>query len=149
MKLLVATDGSPASEGALAYATVIADATDGSITIVHAVDPNVYQEGGKEAISGLSDPDRRILIESIEDAEKGGADLLEDGVEFAAELGQEVETALFYGDPVTKITDYAEEEEFDSIFVGHRGRSQRTDLVLGSVATDVVQRATIPVTVGR
>ena len=80
---------------------------------------------------------------------KRGVDLLEEEVEFAAELGQEVETTLLYGDPVTEIADSAEQEDFDTVFVGHRGRSQRTDLVLGSVGTDVVRRATIPVTVVR
>jgi len=39
------SDGSEESENAL-YAADIADATDGSITVVHAVDPTAYDEGG-------------------------------------------------------------------------------------------------------
>lgn len=149
MKFLVATDGSTEAKRALAYATDICDAMGGSITVVHAVDPEVYDEGGTEPISGLSDADRRLIIENVEDAEERGIDLLEDAAAFARELGHDVETELLYGDPVLEITDYATEGGFDTIFVGHRGRSERTERMVGSVAKDVVERATGPVTVVR
>ncbi len=42
MDLLVAVDGSQEAESALAYATDIADAMDGSITAVHDVDPTEF-----------------------------------------------------------------------------------------------------------
>ena len=149
MKLLVAIDGSAEAENALAYATDIADATSGSITIVYAVDPAVYEAGGIEPISTLSDADQRLIIESIEDAEERGLNILDGAVELAERLGYGIETELLYGDPVTEITDFAEDEGFDTIYVGHRGRSERTDLMIGSVAKEVVERATVPVTVVR
>ncbi len=149
MKFLVATDGSEEADEALAFATDISDAMEGSITVVHAVDPTVYEERGSEPISGLSDADRRLVIENIEDAEDRGLDILAEAAQFAEDLGQEVETELLYGDPVSEITDYAEEKGFDAIFVGHRGRSEHTERLLGSVAKEVVERATIPVTVIR
>ncbi len=148
MKYLVAIDGSEEANAALAYATDIADAMDGSITIVHAVDPAVYDEGGSEPITSLSDADQRLIVESVADAEQRAIDRLEDAAAFAAELGHDVETELLYGDPVTEIADYAD-EAFDAIFVGHRGRSERTDMLLGSVAKALVERATVPVTVVR
>jgi len=58
------------SENALAYAADIADATDGSITVVHAVDPTAYDEGGSEPITSLSDADARLILESVADAEQ-------------------------------------------------------------------------------
>lgn len=149
MKLLVAIDGSDAADDALAYATDIADATGGTITVVYAVDPSVYETGGTEPISTLSDADQRLILESVADAEDRGLDLLEKAVELAADLGHAVETELLYGDPVTQVTDYAAEEGFDTIYLGHRGRSERADLMLGSVAKAVVERATVPVTVVR
>ncbi|MEF8787001.1 MAG: universal stress protein [Haloarculaceae archaeon] len=149
MKLLVAVDGSQEADDALAYATDIADAMEGSITAVYAVDPNIYEQESNEPIAGLADADERLLLESIEDAEDRALDILDDVMSRAEELGHDIETELLYGDPVTRITSYAEKEDFETIFVGHRGRSKRTDDMLGSVAKDIVERATVPVTVVR
>jgi len=41
---------------------------DGSITVVHAVDPTVYEERRSEPISSVSDANRKLIIESMEDA---------------------------------------------------------------------------------
>jgi nucleotide-binding universal stress UspA family protein len=147
MRLLVAADGSQEADEALAHATDIADATNGSITVVYAVDPDVYEQGGNQPIAGLSDADQRLLLESVEDAESRGIEVLDDAKNLAEELGHDIQTELLYGDPVTEITDHAREMDFDAIFVGHRGRSERTDLMLGSVAKEIVERATVPVTV--
>jgi nucleotide-binding universal stress UspA family protein len=149
MKLLVAVDGSNASDNALAYASDVADAMNGSITVLHAVDPDVYDEGGAEPISTLSDAEQRLVIESLEDAEDRGWALIDDAAEFAAEHGHDVERVLLHGTPVAEIAEYAEEHEFDAIYVGHRGLSERTERLLGSVAKGLVARATVPVTVVR
>ncbi|MFB6080278.1 MAG: universal stress protein [Haloferacaceae archaeon] len=146
---LVAVDGSPESETALAYAIDVADAMDGSITAVHAVDPSVYEAGGDEPVSGLADADRRLVLESVEEAEERGVAVLDDAAALAANLGLTVETELLYGDPVDRVAEYAEEEGFDAVFVGHRGRSARAERMLGSVATGLVERVTRPVTVVR
>ncbi|WP_267643433.1 universal stress protein [Haloarchaeobius amylolyticus] len=149
MRLLVAMDGSDAAENALTYAADICDATGGSITVVHAVNPAVYDTGGSAPISTLSDADRRLVVERIEDAEHRGEQHLSRATELAGDLGVSVETELLYGDPVHVITDYAEDADFDTIVVGHRGRSGRADSMLGSVAKQIVERATVPVTVVR
>ncbi|MBZ6497055.1 universal stress protein [Natrinema longum] len=149
MNCLVAVDGSEESESALAYAADIADATDGSITVVHAVDPTASDEGGSEPITSLSDADARLILESVADAEQRGLDLTEDAAALAEERGHDAAVELLYGNPVAEIADYAESEGFDTIFVGHRGRSERAGLMLGSVAKSLVERATVPVTVVR
>jgi nucleotide-binding universal stress UspA family protein len=149
MKLLVAVDGSQEAEAALAYATDIADATAGSITLAYAVDPNVYEVRGSEPVTDLSDADRRLVLEGVENAESRGLNVLDEASDFAAELGRDVETKLLHGDPVVEIADHAEEAGFDAIVVGHRGRSEHEDRLLGSVAKELVERATVPVTVVR
>ncbi|WP_435320684.1 universal stress protein [Haloarchaeobius sp. TZWSO28] len=149
MRFLVAMDGSDAAENALTYAAEIGTAMDGSITVVHAVNPAVYDTGGNEPISTLSDANRRLIIERIEAAEDRGQQYLSRATQLAEELGASIETELVYGDPVEAITDFAETANYDAIFVGHRGRSGRTDLMLGSVAKQIVERATVPVTVVR
>lgn len=149
MKFLVAIDGSGAADNALEYATDLADGLDAAVTVVHSVDPAVYQTGGSDPISTLSDADRRLLVESVEEAEERGLDVLEDAVELAAERGRDAGSELLYGDPVATVPEYAANEGFDAIFVGHRGRDERADVVLGSVAKQIVERATVPVTVVR
>ncbi|MFP8958471.1 universal stress protein [Natrialbaceae archaeon A-CW3] len=149
MKFLVAVDGSNAARNALTYAAEIADAMDASITAVHAIDPEVFEEGGTEPITGFADAGRRLVIENIEATEERGLALLEDIEALADDEAISIETVLLYGDPVTAVTDYAEDVDADTIFVGHRGRSERTDLMLGSVAKSIVERATVPVTVVR
>ena len=64
----MATDGSEETDNALAYATDFGDAMDGSITVVHAVDPAVYEERRSEPVSSLSDANRKLIIENMEDA---------------------------------------------------------------------------------
>ncbi len=149
MRFLVAVDGSDEAENALSYAIEIADAVDGSITVVHAVDPAVYDEGGSEPISTLSDADQRLVLESLEGAEQRGIDILEEMVELAAERDFDVDDELLYGDPSVEIPAYAEAEGFDAIYLGHRGRSERMERLLGSVAKVIVERASVPVTVVR
>lgn len=148
MKFLVAVDGSPEAGDALAYAIAIADAMDATITAVHAVDPDVYDTGGEEPESRAETEDR-LLIKSVEDAEERGLGILDDAASHAEDLGRAIQTRLLYGEPVEAITGYADDAGFDAIFVGHRGRSERTDLMLGSTAKTIVERSPVPVTVTR
>jgi len=60
-----------------------------------------------------------------------------------------IETQLLSGRPSDGITEYAEESESDTIYVGHRGLSEKKEQVTGSVAKRIVDRATVPVTVIR
>ena len=149
MNILVAVDGSQEAEDAIAYATDIADATSGSITLAYAVDPNVYQESRSQPIESLSGADDQLVLESVEAAENQGIEILEDAAAFAEELGRDVQTELLYGDPVAEVADHADEAELDAIVVGHRGRSERVESLLGSVAKGIVERASVPVTVVR
>ena len=148
MELLVAIDGSEESNRALAYATDIANATGGSITLIHAIEPDIYDAGGGEPISESNRRDR-LIIDSLDDAEEKGQTILEEATEFAANRGQNASGELLYGQPAKMIPEYAEEGEFETLYVGHRGRSERTIEFLGSVARNVVERTAIPVTVVR
>jgi nucleotide-binding universal stress UspA family protein len=149
MHLVVAVDGSPEAEEALAHATDIADATDGRITAVHAVDPSIPSGDDTDPFGGASERDRRLIVESVETAEERGLDVLDAIGDVAANLGHEIDTELVYGDPVEAITDYADTVGADAIYVGHRGLSERRETMVGSVAKQFVERAERPVTVVR
>lgn len=148
MKLLVAIDGSEESNRALAAAVDIASVTDGSITLIHAIEPDIYDAGGVEPGSASERRDR-LIIDSLDSAEEQGQSILDEAIAFAEESGLQVSGELRYGGPAQIITEFADEGDFDAIYLGHRGLSERTIEFLGSVARDVVERANVPVTVVR
>lgn len=147
MHYLVAVDGSEESLEALERAIAVAEPTGGSITVVHAVNPDVYEVGGMEPITGPGDADDRLLLESVESAEERGSEVLEEAMATAADHGIDVDADLLYGPPAERIVEYADDHGVDGIYIGHRGMSDRLEGLLGSVAKTVVERATVPVTV--
>lgn len=151
MKFVVAVDGSGESDRALDHAAEMANATDASLTVVHSVDPDVYDTGGQDPVAGLSDAEPRLVVESVEDAEQRGERILEDATERIAETAPDVpvETDILYGDPVETVPEFATTGGYDGIFVGHRGLSEPHERVLGSVAKAIVERSSLPVTVVR
>ena len=149
MDLLVAVDGSEQSVAALDHALDLAEAAGASVTVVHAVEPSVYDEGGSEPIRGLADADDRIVIENVADAEERGEDVLDRARQRAEERGITVRDEALYGNPIQVVPRYAEENGIDGIFVGHVGRSERVEAMIGSVAKTLVERSPVPVTVVR
>ncbi|QPV61400.1 universal stress protein [Halosimplex litoreum] len=153
MRFAVAIDGSAESDRALDHAVAMATAAGAALTAVHSVDPDVYDTGGAEPPADRTEYDDRLVVESVDDAERRGERLLDDAVERsnerAAETGIEVDAELLYGDPVRTIPDFATEEGYDGVFVGHRGLSEAHERVLGSVAKGIVERSALPVTVVR
>ncbi|MFB6133317.1 MAG: universal stress protein [Halanaeroarchaeum sp.] len=149
MHAVVAVDGSAESYDALERALDETESRGGSVTVVHAVNPDVYELGGMEPISGIEDADERLLVESLEDAEQRGQSVLEEATSRAAEYEVDVDAIMLYGPPADRVVEFADEHDVDAIYVGHRGMSERLEGLLGSVAKRVVERATVPVTVVR
>lgn len=147
MNFLVAVDGTPGSERVLEHAAKLAAAADASLTLVHAVDPSVYDtmEG---PVRSAGDREERLIIESTEEAEDRGAELLEQAV---ADLDERIDvtTELLYGPPAESIAGFAESVGADGIIVGHRNLSEQHERVLGSVAKSLVEHSPVPVTVVR
>lgn len=149
MEFVVAVDGSAESDRALDHAVEMARAAGAALTAVHSVDPDVYDRGGAEAPTDNAGFDDRLIVESVSDAERRGERLLEDATERAGDAGLDAGTELLYGDPVETVPEFAAREEYDGVFVGHRGLSDEHERVLGSVAKGVVERSSLPVTVVR
>lgn len=149
MKFLVATDGSTQSEAALEHALDVAAEMDATLTAVHAVDPSVYADRRGGPILDRSDAEQRLVIESIEDAERRGRQILDDAIAFAEPEGVAIETEILYGDPVETIPEFAESNGFDGVFAGHRDLAKSHERVLGSVAKGLIDRTSLPVTIVR
>jgi len=149
MRFAVAIDGSAESDRALDHAVEMASAAGAELTAVHSVDPDVYDAGGADPPSDRSEYDDRLVVESVDDAERRGERLLDDAVERAGDAGLDIDAEVLYGDPVRTIPDFATTEGYDGVFVGHRGLSEAQERVLGSVAKGIVERSSLPVTVVR
>jgi len=138
MRFIVAVDGSDESEEALRYGIRVADGLDASVDVVYVVKPEIYSEEG------------RVLIEDMSDAEGRAEKTLEEARAIAEDEGfDDVRTEELYGDAPEEIADHAETADADGIFIGHRGISEQYEGAVGSVAQELVRRATVPVTVVR
>jgi len=149
MKFAVAVDGSSASDRAIDRAAEMAAAADATLTLVHSVDPDVYDTGGTDSVTDPPDPEQQLIMESVADAEDRGQRLVDEAVERVRDRGLDANDQLLYGAPVETIPQFAAEEGFDGIFVGHRGLSEAHERALGSVAKGLVEQSSVPVTVVR
>ena len=137
-EVLVAFDGTPFSEKALAHAFDVYP--DASITALHVID---YIEESYSAKALVGDEALR------ERARDRSAELLAEAEAKAAEHGREIKTASEVGKSADQIIEYAETHGVDVIVIGSHGRSGISRVLLGSVAETVMRRASLPVTVVR
>lgn len=133
--LLVAVDGSPGSEKALAYASLLAKMADSSLVIAVAYDPPVTVR-------------RRGILE-VEGAkaemEAEAKEIAEEAVDLVKERGHDARAVVARGDPAQVIIDTAESEGVDMIVIGRRGLGVLRGILVGSVSERVVRHAEIPV----
>ena len=138
--ILVALDGSPQSQEALAFA--IEEFPDATLHLLHAIDP---VESGYTSPINLPGGGE----EWYEGQKEGAEDLFSDAREQAAEAGVAVETVTELGRPANVIIQHVEDHDIDAIVMGSHGRSGVSRILLGSVAETVVRRSPVPVTVVR
>ena len=136
-KILVALDGSKASNDALNYGvTIAANCNSAELALVHVV-PKVAVFGAES-----------YFIETTGAAfEKSGKLVLGDAEKKAKEKKGKfkVSTKLLHGNPADEIVKLAKDEKCDLIVIGSRGLHGAAELVLGSVSSKVVNYATVPV----
>lgn len=134
--LLVAYDGSPASELALAHAATLAQAYRARLAIVAVVAPPPllsWQAPG--GMRGVYETEQAELTKRLSEAADGVPDDLS------------VTTHLVDGDPARELVRAARDGGHDLIVMGSRGRGRVTAAVLGSVSNHVMHEAGVPVIV--
>jgi len=133
-RILVAVDGSEVSLRAADHASRIAKYEGASLSALY-----VIPTPGFEISGGLAD--------FYEQARKPAKKWMKDVENIAASHGMSIRTEILVGalSVIDAILGYAENQSIDLIVTGHRGRTQSSKLLLGSVAAGLVEYAQCPV----
>jgi nucleotide-binding universal stress UspA family protein len=139
-QILIATDGSKASENAAYLGIKFASQYGAKVYAVYVINVTDY-----DAIL----LDESWAIEECEECEKRGHKITSSVEEKAKFVGLEAESIILKGSPAEKILDFADERGVDMIVVGSLGKGGIERFALGSVSEKVVRHAKVPVLVVR
>ena len=132
--ILVPTDGSEFTKGAVEKALELALLSGGRITALYVLDKAVFSSSNNAAV-----------VNAFESLEKEGTMATAYVAERGRELGIVVEVVSIEGSPAKVILQ--ESERYDVIVMGTLGRTGLPKFIIGSVAEKVVQNAKCPVMV--
>ncbi|BDC00094.1 universal stress protein [Saccharolobus caldissimus] len=134
-KLLVAYDGSEKSKKALNLASEIAKLSNAELIILTVVNTCIETMGPpvNEYLSKLKEEANKKIDEAIQIAKNNGV--------------IRVRGEVIEGEPSSVITEYAEKEGVDMIFIGNRGLSKLKKIFIGSVSQGVLELSKNPVVV--
>ena len=130
--ILVPVDFSPASRAALEWAIELARALPARLHVAHAVETLSYRGVPYEEMLGG---------ESFARQHSEAREKLEEWLDIAKAAGVEGDVHVVDGDARDAILRTVEKLEVDLLVIGSRGHSRLHDLVVGSVAQEVVRRA--------
>ena len=136
--ILFATDFSPISDKAAAFAAALAHKYGSKVLVTHVL---------PEAEPGVAHPDQisERDAQARAEAERCLADYKSNGI-FSAVAHEEL---LLSGDMVQTLAATIEQKEVDLIVLGTHGRGGISDLFMGSIAEDIFRHISCPVlTVG-
>ncbi len=137
--ILIALDGSEASQRALSRAVDEAKVWNARLQAIYVVETGLF--------SSLP-PDNTVEI-MYRVLEKEGKAVLEKAKKFAAANGVTITTHMKQGHAGSEIVTLAEQEKSDLIMVGSHGKSNTDRLLIGSVSTFVVTHSKVTTMVVR
>jgi nucleotide-binding universal stress UspA family protein len=138
-KILIATDGLPASREAAAFGLELAQEHAAEVTFLHVV-PVL----DRAVAAGIGFP--AAVPHQVDEVDRRP---LEDALALAAEQDVDANAELLAGEPVDEIVAYADSLDADLIVLGSRGRGAVATALLGSVSRGVLHEAHRPVLVVR
>jgi len=143
MKILVPYDGSPPAQRAVEYALRIATAVGKPAVDVHLLN---VQEADPDLLEYFSRDAADVAARLVTTRRDAGAKLLEPAARTVENGDVRVERTVLLGDPAEVIGSYADNWRCDMVVMGTRGLGPVGGLLLGSVATKVIHRVKVPVT---
>ena len=158
MKMLVALDGSPFSEAILPKVAAIAGSTGTEVTLLRVLNPaDVYTTWRSQAspadfaINEVFPSSTRQYPVMVESKDQATDRAIHDGREYLEEKAHR----FFQGGARTEVTigeniaqellDYIRKNDVDFIAMATHGRSGIAKLLMGSVASEVLQSKAVPV----
>ncbi len=135
---LVAVDGSEWGDRAARHAAHMAEQTGAAVKFITVIPWSGYQP------MTLDEMAHRPLEKEIEES-RAKADILKPLEEKYGGNGADISSEFHWGDPVETIHKRAKDLKAHQIFIGRRGRSRISDLLLGSVANKLAHVAGIPI----
>lgn len=141
-KVLIAIDYHPVSEKVAEAGYDLAKKLGAKVCLLHITAEQQYYNLEYPSFLGYEGYDFSVDLRVQSEIERVAEDFLEKA---AAHLKNDVETHLTRGDTANSILDYAEEWEADLIVMGTRSHSTLEKLFMGSEATKVLEKTTIPV----
>lgn len=137
--ILVAMDGSEASQRAMSQAVDLAKLCNAKLHTIYVVETGLF--------SSLPMEGTVEIMYSV--LEKEGEEVMEKAKKYAAEKSITAITHMKQGHAGSEILALAEEEKSDLIIVGSHGKSDTDRLLIGSVSTFVVTHSTVTTMVVR
>jgi nucleotide-binding universal stress UspA family protein len=137
--ILVAMDGSEASQRALSQAVDLTKLCNAKLHTIYVVETGLF--------SSLPMEGTVEIMYSV--LEKEGEEVMERAQKYASEKSITAITHMKQGHAGSEILALAEEEKSDLIIVGSHGKSNTDRLLIGSVSTFVVTHSTVTTMVVR
>ena len=136
-KILCAVDGSKHSERAMEYARGVARTQGAELTLLHCPGHIPTLVGGHAR--------EQLKKELLEDGQK----ILDRFLTLCENFEVQCKSDILTGTPGDVIVSYCQDNGYDLIVMGSRGRSDIEGLILGSVTHHVLQRCSCPVMIIR
>ena len=132
-KVLVPVDGSEHSAKALGLAAVIAEKFDAALSALFVASLDIDEELQHFTNHEYSFSAHNSVMAA---SEQIGKSILK-GMINKLEPGVKVKTVVLFGNPASRIIEYARDNSFDMIVMGNRGLSDIKGLLMGSVSRKV------------
>jgi nucleotide-binding universal stress UspA family protein len=129
-RILITLDATPTDRAIVDHVKPLAHLHKSRVVLLHVADGWAARAYGPDAVSDEITEDRAYL-------ERIRAELAADGIP--------TEARLAYGDPVTEIVRWVQEEGCDLIAMSTHGHRFLSDLFLGTTASRVQHRVEVPV----
>jgi nucleotide-binding universal stress UspA family protein len=129
-KILITLDATPTDRAILDHMKPLARLMESHVVLLHVADGWAARWYGPDAISREVEEDKAYLAKVH--------------AEFASE-GIETEAKLAYGNPVTEIVRWVQQQDCDLVAMSTHGHRLLADLFLGTTATRVQHAVNVPV----
>jgi nucleotide-binding universal stress UspA family protein len=151
-KIMVPLDGSELAECVLPHVeTIVRGCELTQVVLVRVAEPTVFPALGARGDESqtVREEDVERIRRQMEDGDARNRSAAEQYLSHVAGRltyeGVTIETKVPFGDPSTRMADYAEESGSDLIVIATHGRSGPSRWLWGSVADRILRAACVPV----